>query len=130
MNYEALEKYPVHFFASPFPLTLSFFPQCHMRIEFQSRYPLYTHGKPVGIPWNTHTHTDWNSHSYAIQKLTRSSSYVTLIKPSSSLMRSHLSLLLICFTSSLEPCSFLHHSEFLIQIIHPPLSELHLNMTE
>jgi len=24
--------------------------------------------------------------------------------------------------------SFLHHSEFLIQIIHPPLSDLHLNM--
>jgi len=24
--------------------------------------------------------------------------------------------------------SFLHRSEFLIQIIHPPLSDLHLNM--
>jgi len=24
--------------------------------------------------------------------------------------------------------SFLHHSEFLIRIIHPPLSDLHLTM--
>jgi len=56
---------------------------------------------------------------------TRSSPYVTLIKPSSSL--SHSSILPTCFTSSLEQAP-IHHSEFLFRITHPPLSDIHLNM--
>ena len=54
---------------------------------------------------------------------TRSSPYVTLIKPSSSLKVTHRSFLHLIFGTS-----SLHHSEFLIRIIHPPLSDLHLNM--
>ena len=67
---------------------------------------------------------------------TRSSPYVTPIKPSSSLKDTHRSfrhspdlfahqfyVLVLIFGTS-----FLHHSEFLIQITHPPLSDLHLNM--
>jgi len=46
---------------------------------------------------------------------TRSSPYVTLIKPSSSLKVTHM-LHLIYGTS------FLHHSGFLVQITHPPLT--------
>jgi len=56
---------------------------------------------------------------------TRSSPYVTLIRPSLSLKVK--SLLPTCFTSSLEPAS-IRHSEFLIQIFHPPLNDLYLNM--
>ena len=55
---------------------------------------------------------------------TRSSPYVTLIKPSSSRKVTHRSYMLHLIFGT----SFLHHSEFLIRIIHPPLSDLHLNM--
>ena len=57
---------------------------------------------------------------------TRSSPYVTLIKPSSSLKVTHRSfrhVLHLIFGTS-----FLDHSEFLIQITHLHLSDLHLNM--
>jgi len=55
----------------------------------------------------------------------RSSPYVTLIKPSSS-------LIVIIDPSDMlhliSGTSFLHHSEFLIRITHSPLSDLHSNM--
>jgi len=57
---------------------------------------------------------------------TRSSPYVTLIKPSSSLKVTHRSF------RHASPHLWnqlpIHHSESLIRIIHPPLSDLHLNM--
>ena len=33
-----------------------------------------------------------------------------------------------CFASYLEPASYIHRSEFVIRIIHLPLSDFHLNM--
>ena len=51
---------------------------------------------------------------------------------SSSLCHSHQTIIIIQSHSSILHLvfgtSFLHHSEFLIQITYPPLSDLHLNM--
>ena len=57
---------------------------------------------------------------------TRSSPYLCHSDQTIIITQSHSPLLPTCFTSSLESASY--HSGFLIQIIHPPLSDLHLNM--
>jgi len=79
------------------------------------------------------------SHTYKILNTTQPASYLfsllmvthtlfTLRHSDQTVLITQVkSLLPTCFTSSLEPAS-IRHSEFLIQIFHPPLNDLYLNM--
>ena len=63
------------------------------------------------------------SYLFSLLTVTTHALHLTsLIKPSKSLIASSDMLHLMAGTS------FLHHSEFLIRITHPALSDLHLNM--